>query len=251
MMENYMFKQFQQSVINIILVVKDVFNHTGNIIFHTLSLLGITVPFEFNKCIKYLFAFIIFLSALSSIGYIAMMITHINNAYSVWRILLVILSTDDLILNLFILIIFVRKIKRTIIDIDPSTSNQAHKNMNIMMNVVAKHSILFGISIIVNQGFAVTLFISTFFGNGGIFSFSGDVITTIAITLDCTINVLVLSLVLRANYDKYICLCKCCHLCMAQCCFKNVDRQNIVDNPYHDLLTIDKEAVQTTNTVLK
>ena len=250
-MENYIFKQFPQSVMNIILVIKDIFYHTGNITFYTLLLLRITVPFELNKCIKYLFAFIIFLSALTSIGYIAMMVTHLNSGYSMWRILLAILSTDDLILNLFILIIFVRKSKRTIIDIDPSTSDTAHKNVNIMMNVVAKHSILFGISIFINQGFIVTVFISTFFENGGIFSFMGDYITTSTITLDCTVNVLVLSLVLRANYDKYICLCKYCHLCIAQCCFKNVDRKTVVDNPYHDLLIINKEAVKSTNAVGK
>ena len=45
--------------------------------------------------------------------------------------------------------------------------------------------------------------------------------------------VLILWLLLRVNYDKYICLCKGCHICIAKCCFKEVDIDKIVDNPYY------------------
>ena len=55
---------------------------------------------------------------------------------TIWIILLVILSTDDLILNLLILILFVRKSKRPIIYIDSSTSDKGRKNVNIMINVI-------------------------------------------------------------------------------------------------------------------
>ena len=245
MFNHYISKQFQESSMVIVLVIKDIFYYTANILFYTLLLLRISVPFELNKCVKYSLTFVILLSAITSIVYIIMIIRISNDNYQIWRILLIILSCNDLILNLMILVIFVKKIKRTIIDIDPSISPDALRNVNVMMNVVAKHSILFGVSIFINQTFTAAVFISTFFGNGGIFSFLGDAITAITNTLDCTFNVLVLSLILRANYDKYICLCKYCHLCMAKCCFKNVDKKRVLDNPYMDLITVDRETVQS------
>ena len=48
-------------------------------------------------------------------------------------------------------------------------------------------------------------------------------------------NVLVLWLILRRNYNKYIYLCKFCHICIAKLCFKGVDSKKIADNPYDTL----------------
>ena len=100
------------------------------------------------------------------------------------------------------------------------------------MSVVTKHSILFGISLIVNQGFTATEYISSYLEDGGMLSFIGDVITVFTITLDCTVNVIVLSLLLRANYNKYMCLCKWCHIRIWTCCFKDVDINEGTQNPY-------------------
>ena len=235
-LENYLYKQFDDVVMDIILVVKDTFYYCGNCMFYVLLLITIAVPFELNKCVKYSLGFVIFISSLTAIAYIAMIIIIHNKDYHIWRAVIAMLAASDLILNVFILIIFVRKIKITMANMNPLLSIKAQKNVNVMMNVVAKHCLLFGISIIINQGFTTTLFISTYLSHGGLYSFVGDVITTIAVAMECTTNVLVLWLILRINYDKYICFCLRCHLCIAKCCFKSVDEKAVVDNPYRELL---------------
>ena len=249
MSQNYLLKQLSDSTMGIILVIKDIFYYSGNVMFYILLLLRIDAPFELNKCIKYSLALIILIYAVTSVIYITMLLILYNSNYHIWRILAIILSVDDLTLNVFILMIFVRKIKKTMSKIDPSISIKAQENINSMVNVAAKHCILFGISIIINQAFTTTVFISTYLADGGLYSFLGDIITTIAVTLEATANVLVLWLILRINYSQYICLCKCCHIFIAKCCFEKVDNEAVIQNPYSQLLIQNDQ--QSSNPVMK
>ena len=105
-----------------------------------------------------------------------------------------------------------------------------------MTNVVAKQSVLFGIGIITNQAFLTTIFINTFVEPDMFFIV--QVYTSCAQAFELSVNVLILWLVLRNNYNKYICLCKCCHIGMAKCCFKNIESNKVVRNPYLELWDI-------------
>ena len=68
--------------------------------------------------------------------------------------------------------------------------------------------------------------------------------------LENIVNVIVLWLILRVNYNKYICLCGCCHKCIGKCCFKNMDTINMVDNPYEDMELRDNSRTDTLDLVI-
>ena len=68
-------------------------------------------------------------------------------------------------------------------------------------------------------------------------------------TLENITNVLVLWLILRINYNKYICLCRWCHQCIGSCCFKNLYSVIMIDNPYFELQD-NNRTIRPTNPVL-
>ena len=147
----------------------------------------------------------------------------------IWDINLVILVANDFMLNLIILIIFVVKMKRTIRNIDPSLSSLAQKNVNIMTDSVVKHSLLFGMAVITNQMF-ITLLLWR--------RYDQSVNTNwvdMSQVFEVIVDVIALWLILRGNRNKYICLCGCCHVCVAKCCFKKVDTNTVGNDPYTEL----------------
>ena len=141
---------------------------------------------------------------------------------------------DGVALSLFVWVIFIKQTRRTMFGIDPSTSLLAERNASILMNEVAKHALLFGIAITFNPGYLILIVISAYDENWH-FSDLPVLGNRTCQTLECAINVMVLWLILRKNYNKYICLCKHCHSCISRCCFENVDNKRIVENPYSDL----------------
>ena len=216
-------------------VIFDIFYYIGNIMFYILLLLRVTIPFELNKYAIITFIMLIMCYTVSSILYLIVVVVYPNGDFNAFRKCIISMISIDLSLNVFILLIFARKIKGIIQHIDPSISPEAQKNVDVMANVIAKHCLLFGMAILFNQGFLVTVFIYTFMP-GGVASFASDIVVGCALTSEVTVNVLVLWLILRVNYDKYICLCKCCHIGVAKCCIKNVDGTRVVQNPYYELL---------------
>ena len=117
--------------------------------------------------------------------------------------------------------------KLIIIDID--IQSNIYQNIS---NVLTKHVVLFGISIITNQSFFIYNFCASFE------RYYTHIATALVglygmRELEVTMNVIVLWLVLNINYDKYIRFCKCCHLCVSKCCIKN--NQNPLQNPYLQL----------------
>lgn len=218
--------------------VRNIFYWIGNILFYVLLLLKVTIPFDLNQCLVYSLSFIIFISGIASATYCILGFVMFNKNLRIWQILSITLLFNGIVLSLFVWSIFITKSKQTIFGIDPAASTLARKNVNIMMNVVAKHSLLFGIAMAFNPGYLVTVFLSAteIIMKGGYYSEFAVYGTAIAQTLEGFINVLVLWLILRKNYKKYIRCCKCCHICVAKCCFKNVDSKQIVADPYKDLL---------------
>ena len=226
---------------NISDAIVDALYFVGNIAFYILILLRIALPFQLNKFVSYLLGFIIFIFSITSVRYIVFLFKYKFGDLQ-WTWITITLSITDLILSVFILLIFICKMKKTIINIDPSLSKEAEQNVNLMANVITKHSVLFGIAIIINQGF----YLSIFLYNTKLTSYHENITTQFVVlvgycipfgvrAIESIANVLILWLLLRINYDRYIGLCKCCHLCVGKCCFKNIDHKSRVNNPYREL----------------
>ena len=212
----------------------------GNIAFYVLILLRITLPFELNKYVTYSLAFVIFLFGLAALRYIGYVFENKGSTDLAWTWITISLMILDLILSGFIYTIFVYKMKNTIINIDPSLSKAAEQNVNLMTNVITKHCVLFGSSLLVNQGFYAMLVVWNIGDNQGGNDPNHAILRIILApftvrTVENVTNVLILWLLLRINYHRYIKLCKCCHLCVGKCCFKIVDNETGVQNPYREL----------------
>ena len=215
--------------------------------FYILLLLRIAIPFELNKCIIYSLSFIIAISAVTSMIYIVLLFFIYNDQYLVWRIVSGILLGDSLLFSIFVIGIFVRKMKKTVSNIDPSTSLLAAKNVNLIRHTVVKSGLLFGIGIIVNPGYLLCIILNTYFGGSETFTANMNIIGTQV--LEATVVVVILWLILRANYAKYMRLCRCCHICVTKCCFKTANMEELIVNPYEAIE--ETEITQSTNPVAK
>ena len=206
----------------------------GDVLFYLLILLRISIPFELNKGMSYLLRFIIFIFGITSTVYCICLFLHINDYNAGWNWIVFILSFTDLLLTPCILIIFILKMKKTIINVDPSLSKESEKNVNLMTNIMTKHAVLFGIAIFINQGFYMTLIYDHFVNDYTVISY---VSATYGIrSIETLANTLILWLLLRINYEKYITICRCCHILIGKCCFKNIEFNPAVDNPYQELM---------------
>eukprot|EP01084_Bolivina_argentea_P153270 267252_1 len=204
----------------------------GSVLFYVLILLRIHVPFGLNR---YVVGFLSMIICIHSVIFIITLLAEFiiqTGHFEFWEILNFALMINDAILNVSIFSIFIYKMKQTISDLTPS-SNTAEQNINLISNVITKHSVLFGTSIIINQ---------TYFSSNLYFDLQDDwgTIRNLCIiysirALENVMNILILWLILRINYEKYICVCKYCHICVAKCCFKRNDLQYVVNNPYHQL----------------
>ena len=178
----------------------DGFYYVGDIMFYILILLRIYVPFEVKKCTLYFLLSMIFIFCATAIFF------YPNAFYpmlDLW-IISIILTSTDFILNATILTIFILKMRGMISNLDPLVSMQAQKNINLMSNTVTKHSVLFGLAMILNQAFYLVVWYVEFHA-----LFSRDWINGMYCVraIENTVNVIVLWLVLRINYKKYICFC--------------------------------------------
>ena len=104
--------------------------------------------------------------------------------------------------------------KNTVSGADTTVSMEIQKSVNLISNTVTKHCVLFGIAMIMNQAFLVV----DLHGNATnsfIYSWYKQFAFSVR-ALENLVNIAVLWLVLRINYDKYICLCGSCHRCMGK-----------------------------------
>eukprot|EP01084_Bolivina_argentea_P198087 339312_1 len=211
----------------IMLVSIDAVYFFGNILFYTLILLRISVPFKLNQVVFYTLLSVILLFGIAAILYCIELYDtlsyNINEKF--FHILLWILSSCDLMLNGFIMILFAYKTRKTIIGLDPFMSDEAEYQRNLLSHVMTKHCVLFGIAIVVNQSFFVVQLLYDFC------HFGSYVIATV-LSLEVTTNVFILWLILRINYNWYGCVCKCCHICVGRTCFKTSTE---LENPYRVL----------------
>eukprot|EP01084_Bolivina_argentea_P011076 20701_1 len=220
---------------SMLVISVDAVYFAGNIVFYMLLLSRISQPFELHICILFGLSFLVFISAVASIAYcICFPLISQNSADTeYWALIRGILSADDLILNMVILIVFVYKMRKTVAGIDVTVSIEAAKNANLITNLLIKHSILFGIALILNQAWIGS---NVYYTLAQDYSIMATKIISYSLrALETTTNVLVLWLVLRINHRKYVYLCKCCHICAAKHMLKNSNSNTAINGPYHRL----------------
>ena len=219
-----------------IVLIADVLYFIGDILFYILILLRIHVPFEISRNILWFLSFMIIIFAISSIVYCTVLgIFLFDPGYKehihYFGPLYTILIFGDFILNATIFIIFAKKMKRIISNVDPSLSDKAQRNVNLISNTVTKHCVLFGIAMSINQAFyAINLYERLTNSLWNVGCWTCEIYSIRA--FENIVNIIVLWLVLRINYDKYICLCGCCHRCIGKCCYRDIASNVISDNPY-------------------
>lgn len=217
----------------VITTLADLFYFIGDIMFYILILLRIYVPFNVNIYVIYFLSFLITVSGVSFLLYLVGIYEVFDDVDYFWPMIDSISTLNDLALNVTILSIFTIKLKQMIAEIDASLSLQAEKNVNLVSHVIVKHCLLFGVAMIINQLFFTW---NTYEVLASLEIYIWHLYVGYSIrAIENVTNVLVLWLVLRVNYDKYILCCGRCHKCVGKCCFKNTDAGSIDDNPYFEL----------------
>ena len=215
-----------------IVLCADASSFVGDIMFYMLVLMRIAIPFDVNLCMFRILTLSISIFVLASITYCLGLYLFYDSDF--WfDVVLIVLMINDFALNVIIFIVFTIKMKNMISDVDPTLSDAIQRNVNLISTTVVKHCILFGIAMILNQAF----YIMNVVGNTTNFltqTWWTNLVYSVR-ALENVVNVLVLWLVLRVNYNRYIFLCGCCHKCIGKCCFKGSDTSTIIDNPYFEL----------------
>ena len=213
----------------------------GDNSFYVLILMRIYVPFELSKCITY---FLTFCMVIFFVDIIVWCWGCFGMSFAgglEWLIIHSITMIIDLILNVTVFTVFISKMRRMITDIDASLSREAARNVNLISNTIIKHSILFGVAMIINQSFySVCVYGDTLV----LWTYEEfkDIVYSVR-GLENIVNIVVLWLLLRVNYDQYICFCGCCHRCIGKCCFKDIDSKQLEINPYLELKGVEESEI--------
>eukprot|EP01084_Bolivina_argentea_P221048 374497_1 len=218
-----------------IMIIKDFIYFFGNITFYILLLSRLHYLFELSKYALSILICLIIISALLSLSYCAAMIPFWFGNISdrdifLWwlEVFTIGLATVDFVLNISFFVIFRRKMRNTILGIDSISENE-QLHINLISNAITKHCILFGIAIVFNQSWFIFNLIYLFL-SASYHTMISDLASYGGRSTEIMVDILVLWLVLRINYNQYICLCKHCHLGVSKCCFK---QEHDISNPYH------------------
>ena len=171
----------------------------------------------------------------------------------------------DFVLNLSLFTLFIYKIKQkdtiegveVADDLSSMSAGSDHYNYNTkaIWNVMIKHCILIGIALISNQAWYVTMIIGAV--NESDTKPSSTLIKDYtARTLENTINIVILWLILKVNNNKYVYLCKCWHSCILKYCMKedpNIIREGFADDDNERILVVNQGMIinNSDNAVIK
>ena len=212
-----------------------VFYHFGNITFFLLLLSKIRRSFQIKRCSMNFLLFLLLLSTIfSALFCFEILYFGGNTSNYEWEDLYlyptsIALLVCDFTLNFSLLILFIHKIKNkdsieglpSILDVAINESDYGDTRRKIW-NVMIKHCILFGTSLLANQLWYIMITINLSYRyqlqDRGI-SFLEE--HTIRCIENC-VNIFILWLVLRINNDKYVSLCKFCHSCALKCCMGRI-----------------------------
>ena len=211
-------------------VINNFFYYCGNIVFYSLLLRRVNETFGLKKCISSFLSTVIFIEALSSICYL-LTICLLSGQSIYLGVCAMLMGIADLILNCTLFITFWLKLKNSILGDGDIITKSYEKKVNLIRNIMTKHCVLFGIAIITNQVYFSTIVYNQLIDSN--LSIRQNHITSVIIrAFEITVNVCALWLVLRINYNQYICLCRYCHLCIGKCC---ISKDTSADNPYYQL----------------
>ena len=173
-------------------------------------------------------------------SYIVYSTPNDNDEYSVFwvkhdTIPMITIGVIDFILNISLLYLFIDKLKqilqvrllfssdvyRLINDDINSQEEEDHDSTQSrdLLRLMTRHAILFGIAIITNQVWYITVLVQ--YNQNINFYLSHFCFRT----LENTANVIVLFLGLKANWNCYMCLCGCCHRNIQTCFIKAIHDQ--------------------------
>lgn len=226
----------------------DFLYYVGNVTFFLLLLMRIKTSFQVSKLVMYYLFCLLFTSGILSLTWCFIIIYYgeTENTAAIIKHLKITeypSPTVDFLLNFSLMILFIQKIRNKdtmegieSIDMNTPRSNesaQSHNRQNkAILNVMIKHCVLFGITLLANLAFYISVIITEL---PAVKAPSATVlmITSLSRSVGNTIIVVILWLVLKINSTKYVYLCKCWHICLLKYCMKedaDVIREGFVEN---------------------
>eukprot|EP01084_Bolivina_argentea_P143325 251727_1 len=159
------------------------------------------------------------------------------------------LSAADLVLNVVLFSLFWYKLRQTIVcvQIDQSV-NQNYNPSNRLLEIISKHSILFGVAMITNQCFYIGIILEEYFRIDKINYTEAILILFSARALENLVNALVLWLMLAINLKLYFKLCGICHTKMQNCCKICISSKIMFGANVHSNIFTEKSVNSTVRT---
>ena len=245
--------------------INDAVYYFGNFIFFVLLFMRIKTSFQLTKAIMYYLSMLLIMSIMCSIIYCFIIFYFVGKPGVTLNNYLLItsypLSITDLLLNMSLFFLFICKIKNKDtmegIEIADNISTQSSNsngpvsisNNRVIWNVMIKHCVLFGIAMISNQLWYVTTIIDALEISNTNFS-SVLIRDYTARSVENTINIVILWLVLTVNNDKYVRLCNCWHRFVLKYCMKedpSIIREGFVVDDNARMLVINQEPAIVNN----
>ena len=227
---------------NQIMSLADLFYYIGGVSFYSLAIYRLYISFydtiySIRPCVIKFFITLIIIQALGAAYYCIIVALqpgnetdkNINNFFLKYTtISTIIMMTNDFILNLSLLCLFVAKLKESLTDTLVSSSikqigSTTDTLSQNMVDLITRHLILFGVAIITNQLFLGSDIIV--FSNIGLSKFKYHFIIFICRSIENMANCVVLFLGLKHNWKLYTKICGKCHLWLAGCCMKSTQKK--------------------------
>eukprot|EP01084_Bolivina_argentea_P003010 5621_1 len=226
---------------------KDIIYYYGNVTFFLLIFMRIQTSFQLSKFIMGYLSLLLIISMLSSIAWCGIIFVTANNSDKLATYLLYPwypLTISDFLLNFSLFILFIHKIKNkdsmegleiaddiTIMKKESDLIDY-NNDKKIILNVMIKHCVLFGIALISNQSWYIVNFAGPVLIKASSLS-KGFIREYTARSIENLINIVILWLVLQINNEKYVKVCGCWHECILKYCMKqdpDMIREGFISN---------------------
>lgn len=223
---------------NQIMSFADLFYYIGALSFYTIAIYRLYISFQdtIYSIHPFIIKFFIILLVIQSLGatyyciIVALQPKEDKNAFFLKynSIASITLMVTDFILNVSLLLLFISKLKESLTDTLVSSSiSQIGSSMDTvsqsMVDLITRHSLLFGFAIITNQLFLGSQMV--IFSNIGYAKFKYHFVIFICRSIENTANCIVLFLGLKPNRNLYFNICGKCHLLLARCFMKSTQRK--------------------------
>lgn len=232
--------------INNIYSISDFFYYTSTNAFYVTAILRVKLTFHSSqyKITKHFYTFycgILIITIITMIYYVIIVaiMPTVKFFYKYATVAIVILITNDFLLNSSLIGIFVQKLRHSVIDLEVQRYKERYidkinkmglnhcetlrlslsETSDTMVNVVTIHTVLFGSAILTNVVFLVCLLIGSWVAQAHYYIF-------LFRAIECLCNIIVLYLSIKKNRSKYFTLCGLCHYGIKNCCVKNAKKNS-------------------------